>query len=325
MKEANKLPEAQALLENLVQRFPKSPEANDATWRVQQCRRELLLAKLDPARVTLARVDAPAAEVAAAKAVVLDVMTQVSQIVGLLEKHAAVLDATAKGSEAQLSTLHEAAWGYRLLAQHEIDLAREKLREEGVKKRQDAINKITPSGKTPAKAAAPEVPIATVPLQPAETKARTLYTAMIAKGGEVRLAPVAKLQLAEVLVLREEFDKASSLLQDALGGDVPEELAERLKVRLAACLVAQGDGDSALGEIEPLAKNEKSLVFAEAKFLAGEALIAAEEVCSGGGALENVSRPRPPAERAGRERPRPDAAGLRVRAVGAIRSGSQCL
>jgi TolA-binding protein len=274
LKEANKLPEAQAMFENLAQRFPKSPEALDSAWRVQQCRREILLAKLEPARATLARIDAPANEVAAAKTVVQETMTQLAQIAALLEQQAAALEATAKGSEPQLSGLHEAAWCYRLLAQNEISVAREKLREEGLKKRQDEINRTTPSGRAPAKAAAPDVPLTAIPLTPSEKKARDMYAAMIKKGADARLAPVAKLQLAEVHAFREEFDKAAELLTDALSDEVPEDLADRLHVRLAACLVAQGDGDSAYGEVEPIAKNDKHPLWPEAKFLVGEALIA---------------------------------------------------
>ncbi len=274
LKEANKLPEAQALFENLVQRFPKSLEGSDAAWRVQQCRREQLLARLEPARITLARPDAPAAEIATASAIVSAAMTEMAQIVGLLEKHAATLEA---GSEPQLATLHEAAWGYRLLAQHEIALAREKLREAGRKERQNALNKSTPAGKTPLQAAAPAVPVADVPLQEAEVKARALYNAIIEQGGESRLVPIAKLQLAEVLVLREEFEPASSLLQDALGGEIADDLVAQLKVRLAACLLAQEDGDGAFDEVEELAKDEKNPVYAEARFLAGEALLVQEK------------------------------------------------
>jgi len=273
LKEAGKLPEAQTMFESLLQRFPKSSEALDAAWRVQQCRREQLLARLEPARITLTRIDAPPNEIEAAKAIVQETVQQITQIAAALEQHATALDANAKGSEAHLSTLHETAWDYRHLAQHEIAVARDKLRAEGLAKRQDEINKATPSGRPPAKAAAPDVPLASVPLQPAEKKARELYAAMIAKGGDGRLVPVAKLQLAEVHALREEFDKASSLLQEALTGDMGEELAERMKIRLAACLIAQGDGDSALAEVESLAKNDKSSVYAEARFLAGEAMI----------------------------------------------------
>lgn len=274
LKEANKLPEAQALFENLSQRFPKSPEALDAAWRVQQCRREILLAKLEPARVTLARIDAPPPEVQAAKAIVQESITQLGQIAALLEQQAAALDKTDKGSESHLSSLHEAAWCHRLLAQHEIDVAREKLRADDLAARQAELDKSAPAGRPPAKAAMPDVPLTAIPLQPSEKKARELYTAMIDKGADARLAPVAKLQLAEVHAYREEFDKASELLQDALGGEVPEDLADRLHIRLAACLVALGDGDSAYGEVEPISKNDKHPLWAEAKFLTGEALIA---------------------------------------------------
>jgi tetratricopeptide (TPR) repeat protein len=274
LKEANKLPDAQALFENLVQRFPTSPEGLNAAWRVQQCRRELVLAKFEPARIALLRPDLPPNEAQTAKAAVADAVAQLTAIATTLQQQAAALQPKNAGTEPHLATLHEAAWCYRALAQQEIDAAREKLRDEALKQRQEALNKATPAGRTPPKASAPLITLDKIPLQPAEQKARELYTALIEQGGEARHVPIAKLQLAETLVLREEFEKASSLLQDALGGDVPEELADQLHVRLAACLLAQADGDSAYGEVEAIAKNEKHPLHAEGRFLAGESLIA---------------------------------------------------
>jgi tetratricopeptide (TPR) repeat protein len=273
LREANKLPEAQQMFENLVQRFPQSPEAADAGWRIQQCKREQVLLKLEPARVTLARIDAPANEVQAAKQVYNESMAAIAQIAQALEAHATALDAKFKGSDAQLSSNYEAAWCYRLLAQHELTAARDKMREEAQKNRQAQLAMATPPGRNVPKAALPDVPLDKIPVQTAEKKARAMYEAMIANGGESRLVPVARLELAEVYSQRDDFENSIKLLEAALNADpADQDLAERLRVRLAASYIGKGDGASAQAEVEAIAKNDKSPLWAEARFLGGEAL-----------------------------------------------------
>lgn len=277
LKEANKVPEAQALFENLMQRFPTSPESHDAAWRVQQCKRELVLAKLEPAKLVLLRPDAKPNELQDARNVIADAISQFTKFSQALEQHAASLNTTAKGSEAQLSTLYEQAWCQRLLGEFEVAAAREKLREEARKKRQEELVKLTPPGRTPAKAPLPDMPLTFVPLQPAELKARAVYTSLIQQGGEKRLVPIAKLELAEVHSLREEFPAAITLLQSALQGELPEELTARMRVRLAAALIAKGQAVEAQSEVQALATSDKAPNWGEAKYLAGEALIAQKQ------------------------------------------------
>jgi cellulose synthase operon protein C len=235
-----------------------------------------LLAKLEPHKATLARPDASEAERNAAKAALVDARTQLAQIGAALERHADELRAIDEGSEPHLATLEEAAWCYRFLSEFEIASAREKLADEARARRQEELNKLAVEGRAPAKAAVPHVPLSEVPLQPGEERVRALYEAMLATDAESRLVPIAKLEMAEVLALREEFDKAAELLQDALGGELTEELEPRLRIRLAACLIAQGDGETALAEVESIAADEINPASPEARFLAGEALIAAE-------------------------------------------------
>ena len=277
LKEAMKLPESLALFENLVLRFPASPEAMDAAWRVQQCKKELVLAKLEPARLVLLRIDAKPNELQDARNVIAGALQEITKFSQTLEQHATVLNTTAKGSEAQLNTFYEIAWCQRLLGEHEVAAAREKLREEARKKRQDELVKLTPPGRKPATAALPDVPLSFIPLQPAEVKARATYTSLIQQGGEKRLVPVAKLELAETQSLREEFPAAITLLQSALQEEIPEELAARMRVRLAAALIAKGQAVEAQSEVQALAANDKVPTWGEAKFLAGEALIAQKQ------------------------------------------------
>jgi TolA-binding protein len=63
------------------------------------------------------------------------------------------------------------------------------------------------------------------------------------------------------------------LLETALNSEPSDEaLAERLRVRLAACYLGLNDGSNALVEVAELAKNDKGALWAESRFLAGEAL-----------------------------------------------------
>lgn len=273
LREAAKWPEAQAMFETIVQRFPHSPEANDAIWRIEQCKKDIVLTKLEPARVTLARKDAPQNEVEAARGVVADSMTKIAAMAKVLEQHATLLDTKAPGSEAQLSTLYEAAWCYRLLGEQEAKVAQEKIRTEGQKTRQDELAKLASPGRAPVKAAMPDVPFSAVPLQPAEIKARELYTALIEKGGEQRLVGVAQLELAEVHALREEFAAAAKVLEPALSAVLAQDLADKIRIRYAAILIGLNQGAEAQAEVQAMATDDKHPRWAEARYLVGEALI----------------------------------------------------
>ena len=89
---------------------------------------------------------------------------------------------------------------------------------------------------------------------------------MITGGGESRLVPVAQLELAELHAQREEFEPGIKLLETALNAAPADEaLAERLRVRLAACYLGLGDGSSALVEVDALAKNDKGPLWAESR------------------------------------------------------------
>ena len=68
LQDSRKLPEARAILEEIVKQFPSKPEAINASWRITQCRRQEASEKLDEARQVAARPGVAAAEVTAAYA-----------------------------------------------------------------------------------------------------------------------------------------------------------------------------------------------------------------------------------------------------------------
>src|SRR5947209_14403105 len=59
-------------------------------------------------------------------------------------------------------------------------------------------------------------------------------------------------------LFRSEHDAAVKLLKDALDREPGPELTEKVKLRLGVCLAAKGDTKGALGQLEPIARNEKS-------------------------------------------------------------------
>ncbi len=73
---------------------------------------------------------------------------------------------------------------------------------------------------------------------------------------------------------RGENDAALDLLATALENQPPKELAQRIKVRVAAALVAKNNPQSALAQLRPILEDKETPVAAEARYLAGEARIA---------------------------------------------------
>jgi tetratricopeptide (TPR) repeat protein len=276
MKEQNKLPEARALFENITKQFAARPEAAEAAWRAGQCRKDETLAKQVPLRATLAKPDAKPEELTAARTAFDQTIVQLRETGQYFLDQAGLVGAKTPGTDPHLRLLYEAAWCQRLVGDAEIDAARAKLLADALKKLQEeAAKKIPPA---PAGTAAqpappvrpPEIALASIPIQPAETKARQHYQAVIAAGADAPLANDARLELAEMHATRAEHDPALALLNQALDKDPTPELTERIQMRFGACLVAKGDLTSAAARFELVAANEKSPLAPEARFRAGE-------------------------------------------------------
>jgi TolA-binding protein len=120
-----------------------------------------------------------------------------------------------------------------------------------------------------------------VPLQGSEIAARDAYRAAIAagdKGGtpEREAANLARLDLAEMLAQRGLVDEAMDLftevLEQGLSGGIGYRESLRPRFRIAACLLAKGQAEAALAQIN-LTVRPKSQVSAEGRYLSGEAYV----------------------------------------------------
>jgi TolA-binding protein len=275
LKEAGKGVEARAVFEQTVRQFPDRPEAGEAGLRWGQSLKEEGHAKIAAAHKALAVPNIKPPEQAAATKMLEEGMKAVRDGVEYLEGRAVQLK--DKQPEVRSRMLYDAAWGYRALAAEEVEAARLKVQQEQLKKLQDEAAKKTTPGQTPPVIAPPEVPLAAIPLQPAEQKARAQYQALITTAADLPLAVDARFELAELLADRGEFEPAQKVLAEALDKEPAGDLADKIHLRLGACLAAKGDPKAALAQLEPLAQNPKSQQAGQAHYRAGECLMQTQE------------------------------------------------
>ncbi|MCY3023715.1 MAG: tetratricopeptide repeat protein, partial [Planctomycetota bacterium] len=284
VKESGKLPEARAIFEATAKQFAARPEAADALWRAGQCRREELLATLAAARAVPLKPGVRPDEIAAATKSIEDGLAVLRQTAEYFKTEAAKLKPAGgagasparapAASEACLRMLYEAAWCCRALADAEIEVARQKLQRQGMdkvlanlKKTNQPVTVLNP----------PEVAAAAVPPQPSEKGAREQYTALIALTSRSPLGSRVRLELAEMDAGRGQNDSALELLAAALEDNPPAELAERLHLRIATCLLAKNDTKGALAQAQAVTKNAASPLAGEARLLTGEVFIQSKD------------------------------------------------
>jgi TolA-binding protein len=272
LKEAGKLAEARGLFDQVTRQFANRPEAAEAALRLGECFNEEGLAKLDAARKAQTAATKPE-EQAVATRTRDEGLRSVQEAVRYLETQAEQLKAKQPTSEIRARMLYESAWGYRTLAEAEVEAARLKIQQDLLKKLQDEAAKKAVAGKPPAEIKPPEVSMSSVPIQQAEQKARAQYQALIASAPDLALANDARFELAEVFAERGELDPAIKLLGEALDKEPPAELSDRIRLRLGACHLARKDAKAALGQFEAVANNPKSALIGEAHYRAGECLL----------------------------------------------------
>jgi TolA-binding protein len=234
LQEAGKLPESRTVFEAVVQQFPTRPEAAEAALRWGQCLKTEGVQQID--RGGNERDEG---------------LRRVREAAGYLEKQAAALKDKEPTAEVRARLLYEAAWTYRILAEAEVVAAAR-----------------LPKGAAPA-----EVSLAKLPLQPAERKTRGLYQELIAAFPDLPLANDARLELAEAYAGRSEHAAAVPVLQEALDKEPPAELADKVRLRLGACLDSRGDLKAALEQFEAVSRNPKAPLAGEAHCRAGECLL----------------------------------------------------
>lgn len=271
LKESGKLPEAQAIFDNVVAKFAGRPEAADAAWRGGQCRKDLAQAKLDAARTAASKPGAKPEEVAAATKAVDEAWTQLRETAKYFEAQAPVVAQKGAGTEPHLRLLYEAAWCQRLVGDEEIQVALRKLKEESLKKLQEAAAKATPAGQPVPIVNAPDIAAAATPVQPAEQKAREHYTALVNASPEAPLALVARFELAEMHAARNEQDAAIKQLTQALQLEPAADLAEQIQLRLGSCYLAKNDPKAAAEQFAAVSQSPQKELAADARYRLAEA------------------------------------------------------
>jgi TolA-binding protein len=267
LKEAGKFAAARELLDGLIKKFPDRPEAVEAGLRRGQCLKDEAFLQITEARKQLALANVKPAESAAARKKLAAGLEALREAVGYLEDQAEKLQKKQPESEWRARMLYDAAWGYRELAEPEIAAARDKIRRQRAKK--------APAERPAAVTAVAEIPLKDIRLQPAEKKARALYTALIEDKtfAELPLATFARLELAEVYAGRDEHNEAVKLLEEAIDKEPAADLTETIRVRLGVCLAARKDFKAALTQFEAVAQNPKSPLLSQAQYRAGECLL----------------------------------------------------
>ena len=273
LKEANKLPEALAIFEASAKQFANKPEGIEPAWRAGQCRYDMILAKLAPARATLARSGVSPPELQAAQTAATEQWTALKALAAYFDQQIPVAANVAKGSEAQQRLYYEAAWCYRLLGENEVAEGRKKLRDDYHKRMLEAATKATPAGQPVPPVVAPEIALAQIPAQPAELKARELYKGLIAAADSTPLSLLARLELADVLAERGENDPALALVVEATDRDPAPELAENLHLRLGSLLGAKGDWKAAAVEFSGVTGSTDPARAADSRYRLAEALM----------------------------------------------------
>ena len=270
LKECAKFDEAVPLLESVAKNFPDRPEAAEVPLRIAQCRREQAVARIEAAEKALASNPNPE-PVQVARNTINAARVSLNQTADLFIAEAAKLKDKPERMEQRARMIYEAAWCYRGLADAEIDAAMKKARADALKALQEKAAKNAPPGQPVPAIQTPDLPLAAIPLQPSELKARQQYQAIIATAGDSSLAIDARFELAEMCTARGEIDPAIPVLAGALKGELPPEFADRIRIRLGACYLAKVDGKAAGAVFAAILKAPKSPVMAPARYGAGEA------------------------------------------------------
>jgi tetratricopeptide (TPR) repeat protein len=313
LREAGKLEEARALFDTVTRNVQDRPEGWDAALRAGQCQKEQGEKRIADGRKMLASTNKPEDRAKAEKLIsdgVNDLRSAVAYLAnqeGPLKSRKVEGDAKAVLDRTRSRLMYEAAWGWRAVADIEIEAAREKLRLERLEKRRADLSKGRPAGSPPPQVTVARVRLSEVPVQPAETQARTAYENLIKTFPELAVNADARFELAELQAMRGGHAAAIKMLQGALEGErePSPELTDKIKLRLGACMLDQGtrqiaeaqrklalgvkptekaglekqiaDGkkkiESAMEQLQAVTSNEKSKVLTHAVYREAECLL----------------------------------------------------
>jgi TolA-binding protein len=262
LREAGKLADARSVFDQVMKQAAGRPEAADAALRFGQCLADEARQKIDAAQKLRIGSKKPE-DIAAAKRNIDEGYKGIAAAVQFLETQAEQLRQKQPALEARARMHYEIAWGYRAMADHEIQRIREQKVQEILKKGKSDAAALSP----------PEIPLKAIPLQPAEKRAHGHYHALVDSFPELPLSSEARFELAEMLAQRQEYDDALKLLNEGLDKEPPAELTEKIRIHLGIVHAARGDLKAALGQFNAVALNAKSALAGHAQYRAGEVLM----------------------------------------------------
>jgi TolA-binding protein len=273
LKDAGKRPEAMALFDAIARQFAGRPEAINAAWRALQCRREELAAQ-GQALGRGTRPQPGSEEQTAYQRKYAEGMAALRHMTEALQSQVAEVAKKNKGAEPHLRMLYELAWCNRVLAEGEIEAARQKLQREATEALRRRAAKEAPAGQAPAPVRPPDIPAGDVPPQPAEKTARAHYLALVAAAPESPLAVQARFELAEMYARHENPEAALELLAEALTNNPTPQLAAAIRLRMAVCFLARKDPKGAIAQAQAAAAGG---LMGDARYLTGEAYVQRED------------------------------------------------
>ncbi|MCE9532725.1 MAG: tetratricopeptide repeat protein [Planctomycetes bacterium] len=279
LQEAGKPTEARALLDSIPTLVPGKPLAVEAVLRGGQCRLAEIRKSIETGRKELAKPKLNPEQLNAANGLVTNGINALSETAQSMQTKGEEFREKLPDHEARARLFYEAAWTWRQLAEQEVAVARGKLQLEKQKQLQAEADKNAAPGTKAPPVPLPEIARALVPLQPSETKSRNAYGILISSFADTLLAIEARFELAEMQSEREEYDPAIKLLKDALDKEpndnkIPSnELLDRIRIRLGACLSAKKMHREALEKLLVVADNPKSPLVAQGQYRAGECLL----------------------------------------------------
>ena len=256
LQEAAKYPLARPLYQAVITSAPKTGEGAEALLRLGQCMKLEGAERFESARKVAGKTPA---DQSAIGHFIGEGNTLLGKAIAHFEKSATDLKNSDGPADLRARLLYEAAWSQRILADREIEKAKKDVQAAMALKKKE---------RPPV-----EVPLSMIPIQPAEKAARAEYKALIDQVGDAALSIDARFELAEMLAQRDEVDPALALLSDALDKEPPQELTEKIRLRIGSIQGAKGNVKAALAQFEAVAANPKSPLVGWANYRAAEVFL----------------------------------------------------
>ena len=276
LQESGKMAEARAQLDTIPQLAKDKPIAVEAVLRSGQCKIVEAKQAIEKTRQQLGAGNLKSDQINALNAQLQAGYNSLNEAAQTLQARAEEFRAAQQNLDARARMFYEAAWAWRTISEQEVNSTLQKMRVENQRLLQAEADKKALPGTKAAQMALPVIARATVPVQPAEGKARNAYQILIGSFPDTMLSIESRFELAEMMADRDEIDPAIKNLKEALDKEpsdnkVPSaELIDKMRIRLGACLMAKKEYKDALEKFSVVADNPKSPLIAQGLYRAGE-------------------------------------------------------